>query len=366
MKIKFMKKYINLKSIFLAITSIIISGRSIAQEAVSVVEPIVKEIPIYEKFGMTSTQLFILMVSFTLLLVIIVASLASNLSHVAGYTIKKKLGGKGKVVLLLLSFFMSSTGFSAESIENPTFEIAFSDNSFWILLTFDVILVMIILYIVGVMNGMLLRIHPRKRVSQFWKSWQKTLVDSTPIESEHSILLDHDYDGIKELDNNLPPWWKYGFYATIVWAFIYLGYYHVFGGPLQQEEYETEILEGELAVAQYKADHPELVTAESVELLTDDATISKGRGIFKQYCVTCHMEGGAGGAGPNLTDKYWIYKGDIQGVFTTISEGAQNGMKAWKTQLNGNEIQAVSNYVMQLDPLLPPLGQEPKGENIYE
>ena len=190
------------------------------------------------------------------------------------------------------------------------------------------------------------------------------MTQAVPIEEEGSILLDHDYDGITELDNELPPWWKYGFYITILWAVGYFFYYQVFEiGNLQEAEYLQEMADGERAMAEYKAAHPEMITADNVELLTDASTIAQGRSIYDTKCASCHMEGGRGGLGPNLTDDYWLYGNDISGVFTTISEGANNGMAAWKTMMPANEIQAVASYVMQLpDVSVADGGKEPQGD----
>lgn len=320
---------------------------------------------IYEQLGMTSTQLFLVMMIFTILLVIFAIVSAVSLKNATNFWMKQKGGPGAKMILLLVFLGLTGTSFGAEPLENPTLEIPFSNEAFYIWLTFDLFLVFFILFMLNTMNSLVKNVVPMKKRKPFWAKWSKALTDAAPIESEASILLDHDYDGIKELDNNLPPWWKYGFYLTIVWAIFYFGYYMFFGGPLQEEEYLTSMAEGEAEVAQYIADHPELVTADNVELMTDEKSLSEGRTIFTERCVVCHMEGGRGGVGPNLTDEFWIYDGDIRGVFTTVSEGAQNGMIAWKTQLNAREIQSVSSYLLQLDPILPPEGQEPKGDNIF-
>ena len=66
----------------------------------------------------------------------------------------------------------------------------------------------------------------------------KLVGKSKPIEEEGEIILDHNYDGIKELDNNLPPWWVYSFYISIFFAVIYLARYHVFNAGDQFAEYE--------------------------------------------------------------------------------------------------------------------------------
>jgi cytochrome c oxidase cbb3-type subunit 3 len=222
---------------------------------------------------------------------------------------------------------------------------------------------MFIIHFAGIVKGSISDMVALQSLFR-WKKINKALTDAVEIEDEASILLDHDYDGIKELDNNLPPWWKYGFYVTIVWAVVYIGYYHVFRvGNLQQAEYEAAMEAGEREIAEYKAAHPELINADNVELLTDNSALVKGKGIYDKNCASCHMEGGAGGVGPNLTDNYWIYGNDIKGVFITISEGAQNGMKAWKNDLPPDKIQAVASYILSLEYIAPENGgKEPQGE----
>jgi cytochrome c oxidase cbb3-type subunit 3 len=361
-----MKTLNKMKSLMIVLTSFLMGSVAFAQETEKAVTTVVEQSrPLYEKFGMTSTQLFILMTVVTLILVIVVGALAFNAKHIIDFRMNKK-GGITKAVILLIGFFSTTQVMAADDeIEAKTFSIPFPDESFYIFLAFDIALVMIILYLTGLMNGMLYEFVQKKRKA-IWSRWSKSLTDATPIESEASILLDHDYDGIKELDNNLPPWWKWGFYITIVWAFGYLTYYHILGGTLQEEEFQIEMAEGAAQVEAYKKAHPELITPDNVELLTDKSSLSKGRGIYEQKCQVCHMEGGRGGVGPNLTDENWIYEGDIKGIFESIYYGRSNGMQPWNGMLNGAEIQAVASYVYHLDPILPPEGQEPKGNNIYE
>jgi len=127
------------------------------------------------------------------------------------------------------------------------------------------------------------------------------LTDAVPIENEHDILLNHNYDGIMELDNNLPPWWKYGFYLTIIWAIGYFLAYQVFGMyPLQEEEFKIEMAEGNAEVEEYIASLGALVDESNVVFLEDAASISKGKNIFAQKCVACHLSDAGGNAiGPN-------------------------------------------------------------------
>lgn len=322
--------------------------------------------PMYEKFGMTPTQLFALMASFTALLVLFVMILAGSVSNIIQFR-KDKLKGL-KTVLLLIALSAGQGAFSAspEITPGPEYLVSFPDSAFWSFLVFDLILVFIIIYFIRLMRTEISDYSLPRKFNLFAR-WNKKLTDAVPVEEESSILLDHDYDGIRELDNNLPPWWKYGFYVTIAWSVAYLVYYHVMGaGPLQEAEYIAEMEEGDRLEAEYKAAHPELITAENVTLLTDASSISQGRSVYTTYCQTCHMEGGKGGIGPNLTDKNWIYDGDIKGVFSTITNGAQNGMVAWKELLPANEIQAVASYILQLEYVAPPVGKAPQGDHIVE
>jgi cytochrome c oxidase cbb3-type subunit 3 len=201
----------------------------------------------------------------------------------------------------------------------------------------------------------------------WWRKSYKNLLDKKPVESESEIILDHDYDGIRELDNNLPPWWLYGFYASIIFAFIYMFNYHVLGGTTQKEEYQIEVAEAELEIAEYKKNAKGLLTANTVELLTEEADLTAGKSIFLANCIACHKADGGGGIGPNLTDPYWILGGGIKNVFNTISEGGRpgKGMVAWKTNLKSDEIAQVASYVLSLNGTTPAEPKEPEGE-LYE
>jgi cytochrome c oxidase cbb3-type subunit 3 len=190
------------------------------------------------------------------------------------------------------------------------------------------------------------------------------LLDKKPIENESEIILDHDYDGIKELDNNLPPWWLYGYYASIIFAGIYLARYLIFDGATQKEEYLMEVAEAKVAVEEYKKNAKGLIDANTVELLTGAEDINAGKAIFSGNCVACHKADAGGGIGPNLTDDYWLLGGGIKNVFHTITEGgrAGKGMISWKTDLKPDEIAQVASYVLSLHGTTPAEPKEPQGE----
>ncbi|WP_299255433.1 cbb3-type cytochrome c oxidase N-terminal domain-containing protein [uncultured Aquimarina sp.] len=205
-----------------------------------------------------------------------------------------------------------------------------------------------------------------KKEKQFrWiKATYLKLVDSTPVAEEEEIILDHNYDGIKELDNNLPPWWVYGFYASILFGVIYLVRFHVFNDYNQTEEYETEVAEALVAIEAYKKTAKDLVDINTVVLLTDAADIAAGKAIFTTNCVACHKADGGGGIGPNLTDPNWILGGGIKNVFRTISEGGRDGkgMVAWKQTLKPAEMAQVASYVITLGGTTAAEPKEAQGE----
>ena len=190
------------------------------------------------------------------------------------------------------------------------------------------------------------------------------LLGSKPIEEEHEIILDHDYDGIKELDNSLPPWWLYGFYITIIFGVIYLLRYHVFNGTNQFEELNNEYSAANAAIEEYKKTAKDLVDFNSVTQLTDASSLAYGKQVFETICVACHKSDGGGGIGPNLTDNYWILGGGIKNVFQAISEGGRDGkgMIAWKQSYKPSEIQQIASYVLTLQGTTPAEPKEPEGD----
>lgn len=192
----------------------------------------------------------------------------------------------------------------------------------------------------------------------------KKSMDAKPVEDEQEIVLDHSYDGIRELDNNLPPWWVYMFYATMVFAVVYMLRYHVFNGTTQIEEYEIEVAEAKAAFEEYKKNNKDLIDANSVELLTDAKDLEAGKAIFTDNCIACHKADGGGGIGPNLTDDYWILGGGIKNVYHTISEGGRpgKGMIPWKTDLKPVEIAQVASYVISLHGTNPADPKAPEGD----
>lgn len=191
--------------------------------------------------------------------------------------------------------------------------------------------------------------------------------DSVAVEREADILLDHNYDGIQELDNDLPPWWKYGFYISVLLGFFYLLHFHVLGtGDLQLAEYEKQMQQGKEQVDAYRRLSATNVDENDVKL-ADASGISEGRQIFAQNCAACHGDAGEGNVGPNLTDDYWIHGGTLNEMFHSVKYGwPEKGMRAWSTDLSPVQIQQVVSFIHSINGTNPPNAKAPQGTKAGE
>jgi cytochrome c oxidase cbb3-type subunit 3 len=189
-----------------------------------------------------------------------------------------------------------------------------------------------------------------------------------PIEQEEQIDLGHEYDGIRELDNRLPPWWIYGFYISIFFAVIYLWRYHVsHTAPLSGEELQIAMAKAEEQKAQYLKKSANNVDENTVKVLTEAAEIASGEKVFVQNCSACHGKVGEGIVGPNLTDDYWLHGGSIKDVFKSIKYGwPEKGMRSWKDDLSPVQIAQVSSYISSIHGTNPPNAKAQQGELYKE
>jgi len=205
---------------------------------------------------------------------------------------------------------------------------------------------------------------PEKPKKEFWNK----VLSLRPLAEEKDMLIDHEYDGIKELDNPTPAWFMVLFYSTIIFAVAYLSIYHVFSiGQLQDAEYKTEVTQAEIVKKQYLSKAANLIDENTVKLVTEPDAIKAGAGIYKQNCAACHGDKGQGMVGPNLTDDYWLHGGNVKAVFKTIKYGiAAKGMPTWEKQLSPKQISDVANYIMSIHDTNPPNGKEPQGEKEEE
>ncbi|MCW8809396.1 MAG: c-type cytochrome [Ignavibacteriaceae bacterium] len=262
---------------------------------------------------------------------------------------------KIKSIIIFSLLFISKSVAAGESDFPPNYY----DTVALILLVIIVIALLSIIYYEGKPKTEVVK---EKKVSVLAKIRQ-ALTKSTPIEREQEIMLDHDYDGIKELDSKIPPWFSWLFVLTILFGVYYMLNYHVFAtGKLSHEEYEQEM---SIAAAEKEAliKSGALVNEETVTQLTDAADLQSGKQIFETNCIACHAADGGGIVGPNLADKYWIHGGGIKNVFKTIKYGVpEKGMISWQSQLNAKQIQDVASYVLSLQGTKPANPKPPEGE----
>ncbi len=199
----------------------------------------------------------------------------------------------------------------------------------------------------------------------FWTRMRKKYWENpVPVALEGEILLHHDYDGIRELDNHLPPWWVNLFVLTILWSVGYMWYYHWGGdGPNQMEEYKMEVESAKKEMAIVLAGKADAVDESNVAAISDGTALGEGELIFKNNCVACHGQLGEGTVGPNFTDAYWLHGGGIKNVFKTIKYGVpEKGMIAWGAQLKPADIQKVASYILTLQGTNPPNPKAPQGD----
>ncbi len=321
------------------------------------------------------SPVFYALFAVAVLLLVFILQLAKVLSSVArDYALKQKknFGNQAKILLALITLsVVSNSASAAESSMAARFlKQGFGDSTINGLVIIIAIELFVVLYYVSLIRSFLkkeVEEQPSKvfetKTSYFWDRLNK----SVAIESEAAIMTDHNYDGIHELDNSLPPWWVYGFYLTIVFSVFYMGYYHLSGnGSVMENEYRAQMKEAEMQLAEYKLKSASLVDEGNVAVLTDAAALGAGKSIFTQYCAVCHGQAGEGLVGPNFTDKFWIHGGDVKDLFKTVKYGVQGkGMKAWQQELSPPMMAQVVSYVLSLQGTNPPNAKPAEG-NLYE
>lgn len=199
-------------------------------------------------------------------------------------------------------------------------------------------------------------------------SFMNSLTDAVPVEKEADILLDHDYDGIKELDNNLPPWWVAFFYVTIIYAIFYYAVWPFVGIETNQhEEFKQEMAQAQADVDAYLAKMGDLVDENNVTVMEGDADLAAGKEMFAVNCVACHAaDGGGNSIGPNLTDDYWLNgDGSIAEIFKMVKYGRpEKGMQSWKGNFGPKKMQQIASYVYSLNGTTPTEAKEPQGDHF--
>jgi cytochrome c oxidase cbb3-type subunit 3 len=313
-------------------------------------------------------------IAVVLLFIIIVLSITVN-QAIDFYKSKKKSDSTIKPLAILIGFLaLSQIAFSqtatvaapvvADHSAQQLTSIYF--YSFIVVIIVEVAIILFLLKSIRFLTGIeqQQKLQTAKSGNSIWNK----INEFKPLEEEASLDTGHSYDGIRELDNVTPPWFKAAFAATIVFAIIYLYRYEVaHSAPNQVEEFETEMREAKIIQDSLLKLEGNKIDENSVVLLTNSGEIAEGKSLFMANCIACHGDKGQGGVGPNLTDEYWIHSGSVKDVFKSIKYGwVEKGMKSWKDDFSPKQIAELSSYIETLKGTNPPNAKEKQGELYVE
>ena len=332
--------------------------------------------------GEKSNLLAILLIVTAIVLAFVIWGMGQALIAISRQVmLKNKAGEKALSIVLLVGFLMLSqlsfaqtTGTASDAVKDVSNYGGLSANNFWAFVGVITIEITAIIFLAFSIKRIYQELVPEtataktSKAGAWWSSLDKKFFTrAVSVEQEADVLLDHDYDGIKELDNALPPWWKYGFIITIAIAFVYLGYFHAFGsGKNPTEEYAAEMEQAKIEQEMYTANNEDKLDENNVPM-PDAAGIKAGQIVFETNCVACHLKDGGGNVGPNLTDDYWLHKGSLTDIYKTIKVGyPDKGMQSWEKQFSPKEISEIASYVKSLKGTKPATPKAPQGDLYVE
>lgn len=350
------KKWLLLLLFAFIITNV--NAQAIAQNAAVIVNPSIWDSPLFWVFA------------FAILgLLLVIIAIGGVLVGLVNNKISKQFQ---KTIPVIFFFFILGIGsvqaqtVSSTVAPNPITQIAgaLDPTTIMILMLVVAIELFVILYLFAILQKMLIALGYKTKAESKWTyaAIMRRMTKAIPLDREAEVATDHNYDGIIELDNSLPPWWVYMFYGTIIFSITYMIYFNYFDGPTQKMEYDTEVAQALMSKNEFLKKAAALVDETSVVILTDAASLVKGKSSYITKCATCHGQYGEGLVGPNLTDAYWIHGGGIKDVFKTIKYGwPEKGMISWESQITPMEMQQISSYIITLKGTKPANPKAPQG-----
>ncbi len=316
--------------------------------------------------GSMNNPYYLLTIVLFIILLIMALALPKVIKTLADQVKKKN---KGNLLLLLIGLGMGSAHAGTESIIGPEV-IQNIDVPAFLLILACFILIITFYTLFKTMNNLSMMLKSEEELAlerakpTLFNKLMSRLDDAKSVEEEGDIMLDHEYDGIRELDNNLPPWWIALFYITIIWSVVYLANIYIFDNiPGQEQEYAMEVKAAEKAMESYKATATDLIDENTVELLTSKSDLTVGAKLYTSLCAACHGANGEGLVGPNLTDEFWKHGGGVKNIFSSIKYGIPDkGMIAWKSQLKPAQIQKITSYIISLEGSNPAKAKAAEGD----
>ncbi|UPK70342.1 cbb3-type cytochrome c oxidase N-terminal domain-containing protein [Chitinophaga filiformis] len=309
-------------------------------------------------------------------LLIVIAILGSAVLNAMDVYRERVKSEKSKAIVsiaILVAGILSSNSLLAQEAAETAKPVAtniisgLSDTSFYILasvISLEILIIISLLYTLRVLLG----IERKKKVAAPGKPvihWLEKLNKTRTLDaaSEMEEDMGHDYDGIRELNNPTPPWWRWGFYFSIVFAVVYVWRFQIaHSAPSQVEELAIAEAAAAEAKAEYLKNAANNIDENSVTLLTGADDIASGQKIFSTSCAPCHGPQAQGVVGPNLTDDYWLHGGQVKNVFTTIKYGVpEKGMKSWKDDFSPKQLAQLTSYIKSIRGSNPPNPKEPQG-----
>ena len=328
----------------------------------------------------SNNQVVILMGIIALVLAFVIWGMGQVLITMGKQALEKSKQDKSFPILMIIGLSLLSLTSNAQTASTtevvnvvPNYG-GMDSTAFWMLVTVIFVEVTVIAFMMFSIKRIQTELLPQKEkqgaspLREWWsKLDKKFFTKAVAVEKEADVMLDHDYDGIKELDNALPPWWKYGFIITVVVGFIYLLNFHVLGyGQNPTEEYQTEMANAKEAKEAFDAKNKDKIDEANLKMPVAEE-LNAGKEIFTSVCWTCHGKLGEGGAGPNLTDDYWIHKGSLSDVYLSIKHGyPDKGMQSWEKNYSPKQMLAIAGFIKTLRGTNPANPKAPQGDLFTE
>ena len=359
-----------LKQVLLCILAIGMPLLSIAQDAAATSAPEATTIGKYQMMRYILTGMAVLL----LLIIMVMGNAVASAGKIYWERSKQKKSSIHKTLLLLMVMGAAAVVPAyAQEAEAATAVIKGPGIPKDIYIFFFIVALEFV--IIMALAGMLIKflkpevdqetIKANKKV--FFQDFFKKVNQTVAIEEESTIDLQHDYDGIRELDNKVPKWWQYSFYASMLFGVVYIYRMFVAGSlPDQIQELGQANEIAAIQQAEYLKNSANNVDENNVTMLDADG-IAAGAVLYTKNCVACHGDQGQGTVGPNLTDEYWLHEGDLKGIFHSIKYGwPEKGMKSWKDDFSPAQMAQLASYIKSIKGTNPPGAKEPQGTLLAE